>query len=293
MPSLLPISTLLQVADICQYLAANDIDKDNQLNAGAIAPSLALQIFNAKTVVRWVYSLNPNDTSLVQTGIYLYQLLGSYAIKAQRILNSVLAGAPTLTGPSNQTVSEGSNATFTVTVTGGIGPFTYAWYDHLGNLIPGATAATYIFPNAQLIDNDKYFYVKVTDSIGRQAVSGLAFLTVTAVITGFLYYSSTDPGPTLLSNSDPFTYQSSYIITHNAAISIPISVAAASNQFLVAKVPSGESAKTTWFNTNLNQGVIPPPADFVFATPVTFGGFTYYYTKQLVSLDPTQPLILS
>lgn len=289
MPSLLPTSTLLQVADICQYLAAGDISKGNALNSGVVAPSLALQIFNAKTVVRWIYNLNPNDSSLSQTGTYLYQLLGSYAIKAQQILNSALAGPPVLTGPTNQTVTEGSNATFTVSVVGA-GPFTFEWYDNLGNLITGATTSNYIFPNAQIIDTDKYFYVKVTDVNGRQTVSNIAFLTVTEVLQGFYYYGDTDYTADLQGGNDDVPYLGPFPITNGNPLSITLPIGAANNKWEIFKYPVSQGIKTTWFNTALNQGTLP---DGVFQSVLTIGSFYYIYSRVQISIDTSQPMVFS
>jgi|GEM_PF-1743115 len=290
MANLLPIPTILQIADIAQYLAANDVSQGKKLKSGFLAPALSVQIFIAKTVVRWIYNLNPSDSSLTQTSNYLFQLLGGYVAQAQSILNNVAGGLATISNPANVSINVGQNATFSVTVTS---PSSYAvqWYRN-GVPILGATGLSYTLSNAQLSDSGATFYAVATNAAGLTA-SNVATLTVTATITGYLYYSGSNPGPTLLLNEDPFSYQINYTITHNQPIDIPLTVAAASNQFLVVKVPSTESAKTTWFSTTLDQGVIPPPADFVFATPVSFGGWTYYYTKQLISLDSTVPLILS
>lgn len=290
MASVLPIPTILQVADIAQYLSANDISQGKKLKSGFLAPPLAIQIFLAKTVVRWIYNLNTSDPTLTQTSNYLFQLLGGYAAQAQAIINNVAGGVATITNPANVSINVGQNATFSVTVTSP-SPYVVQWYRN-GIIIPGATGLSYTLSNAQLADSSSTFYAVAINSAGPIS-SNVATLTVTAVITGYLYYSSSNPGPTLLLSSDPFSYQINYTITHNQPISVPLTVPAASNQFLVIKVPSTESSKSAWFNTTLNQGVIPPPADFVFATPVTFGGWTYYYTKQLISLDSTQPLILS
>lgn len=257
MPDILPISTILQVADICQYLAANDTSKNNSLKSGNLAPSLPLQIFNAKTVVRWMYNLNPSDSSLRQTANYLFQLLGSYAITAQRILSSVSANPPVITGPTSQTVPVGSSATFSVSVTGN-SPFTYEWYDHFGNLIVGATTGTYIFPNAQLTDNDKYFYVKVTDAVGRQAVSGLAFLTVTAVEVGYFYQGNTDYSTNLLANNDNVAYLGTFPITTGQPFTITFPHLGA-NEFIVVKYPDTEPTKTNYQNPvgGVDSGPIP------------------------------------
>src|SRR4051812_14866016 len=73
---------------------------------------------------------------------------------------------PTVTTPSSQTVTQGNNASFTVTASG-TGPFTYAWqflatggsvYGTLANggRISGATTATLLITSAQAADAGNY-----------------------------------------------------------------------------------------------------------------------------------------
>lgn len=282
----LPISSILQIAKVCQYLSAINVANNHTFKGADIDERLIRLIYMERTGIQRAFDLNPNDPTLRNTANYLFSILKGTA-QAQKIINNQTGILPIITGPANQSVLVGQTATFSVSMVSST-PYTLQWYLN-GVIIPGATGLTYNVTNAQLSQSGGLYSVVATNSTGSvSSVQGL--LTVTSVITGFLYYTSTDPGPTLQSNSDPFAYQSNYSITHNIPIPVPLSVAAASNQFLVIKVPSTESMKTTWFNTVFNLGGIP---DFVFATALTFGGFTYYYTKQLVSLDPSQPLILS
>lgn len=290
MPSEFSINQITQFASISQYLADNEKSSLMQLRSGSLIGNLPGLIYMENYLLQNINNLNPSISTLRGNGEYVLSLCGKYLTQAQQIQLNLGGSKPILTGPANQSVNVGANAVFSVFVVSAT-PVSYAWFRN-GVLIPGANASSYTLLNSQLTDSGSTFFVKATNAAGT-TVSSTANLTVTNSIVGYLYYSASDPGPTLVSNSDPFSYQSNYPIIHNTPISIPISVAAANNQFLVAKVPSTESAKSTWFNTNLNQGNIPPPADFVFATPVTFGGFTYYYTKTTVSLDPTQPLVLS
>lgn len=280
----------INLGKICQVLAVNDRGFQNSMMGKQLDERLPIMMYNERKAVEWVNNTNPSDPTLQGMSNYLYSLLYQYLPAAQGRLAGITGGLANIIGPTNQSVLVGANAVFSVT-TSSPTKTTFQWFMN-GVAVPGATTASLTIFNAQLSQSGSTFFVIATNAAGMQ-VSGSATLTVTQSITGFLYYSASDPGPTLLSNSDPFNYQSNFQITHNSPISVPISVAAANNQFLVVKVPSGESLKTTWFNTNLNQGNIPPPADFIFATPVSFGGFTYYYTKTTVSLDPTQPLVLT
>ena len=78
------------------------------------------------------------------------------------------------TQPQNQTVSQTSNATFTVTATGST-PFTYQWLFNGANLA-GATASSYTVANAQSANAGSYSVI-VTNAYGS-ITSSTATLTV-------------------------------------------------------------------------------------------------------------------
>jgi hypothetical protein len=238
--------------------------------------------------VQNAYNVNPNDPALIPTSEYLFGLCAPYSQYALGVIANQGQAIPVITGPTNQSVNAGQNATFSVSVVSAL-PVTYQWYDTFGNPIIGATGSSYTVVNALVSQSGSTFFVKATNAAGV-AVSNTATLTVTATITGYLYYNTSDPGPTLQANSDPFSYQESYSITHNASISVPIPSAATPNMFLIFKIPSTESAKTAWINGSLNFGSFP---DSVFQTPITFGGFTYYYTRLQATMDSTTPFVMS
>jgi hypothetical protein len=84
--------------------------------------------------------------------------------------------APTITTqPSNQTVTAGQTATFTVAATGSA-PFTYQWQRNNTN-ISGATNASYTTPVTTALDNGATFRCVVTNSAGS-VTSNSAMLTV-------------------------------------------------------------------------------------------------------------------
>jgi hypothetical protein len=86
--------------------------------------------------------------------------------------------APTITAqPSNQTVTAGQAATFTVTATG-TAPLNYQWQKN-SITISGATAATYTTPSTTASDNGSQFTVIVSNSAGS-VTSSAAVLTVDA-----------------------------------------------------------------------------------------------------------------
>jgi hypothetical protein len=89
-------------------------------------------------------------------------------------INNFSLTGPTLVGPTDQTVTESSTATFRVTVDG-IPPFSYQWLRD-GVPIPGATSATYSFSAARADDGHQYS-VRVANDCGS-VTSQTATLTV-------------------------------------------------------------------------------------------------------------------
>ena len=91
----------------------------------------------------------------------------------------VKTAAPSITTqPSNQTVTVGSTATFSVVATGTT-PLTYQWQKGT-TPVPGATAASYTTAATTSSDNGSQFEVVVTNSVGS-ITSNAATLTVTTV----------------------------------------------------------------------------------------------------------------
>ena len=85
--------------------------------------------------------------------------------------------APSITQhPSDQTVSAGQPATFTVAASGS-GPLSYQWQRD-GSDIAGATSATYTLPSASAADSGARFHAVVTNQFGS-ATSNDAVLLVT------------------------------------------------------------------------------------------------------------------
>jgi hypothetical protein len=72
---------------------------------------------------------------------------------------------PTITTqPQNQTVAQGSSATFTVMATG-TSPLSYQWMEN-GMTISGATSASYTTPPTTPADNNAQFSVVVSNGTG-------------------------------------------------------------------------------------------------------------------------------
>jgi hypothetical protein len=104
---------------------------------------------------------------------------GSVASAMATLTVNAGAVAPTITvQPSNQSVTVGQTATFSVTATG-TAPLSYQWQKNSTN-ISGATAASYTTPATTASDNGATFDVIVSNAAGSQT-SAMATLTVTVV----------------------------------------------------------------------------------------------------------------
>lgn len=287
MPSEFSIAQIIKFSGISQYLAANDKSAQKQLQSGSFIGILPQLLYMEGTLLQNLNSLNPGISTLRGTAEYVLSLCGKYAIQAQNILNSIAGGLATITGPSNQSVLVGQSASFTIGVTSS-SAYTIQWFRN-GVLIPGATGLTYTLLNVKLTDSGALFSAVVTNGAGPSS-SATGVLTVTATLQGSFYYTSTDPGPTLLASSDPFSYQETFSITNGNPWVMNVPVAATPNMFIVVKGPIGQPIKTAWNNQGVNNGPIPDPA---WQNTLAFGGMQYYYTRQAISLDPTQTLTLS
>lgn len=285
----IPIQQYIALGHISAYLAGNDTANDNALKGGSLSNGLRNLILTVTEGIEWAFSINPNDQTLDATGLYLYALCGRYISQAINILNNQAAAVPMVSGPSNQAVNVGDTATFTITITSTV-PTYIQWYKN-GVLIPGATGLSYSLLNAQLSDTNAQFSAIVTGG-PNPVSSSIGILTVTsaAIIGRFTYSADTNFYPILLTNSDPFSYGTSVTITHNAPIVFTLPSGMPANVYMLAKIPIGESVKTIWNNTALNNGLIP---DAQFEAIVQFGGFTYYASRGQISMDVTQTLTFS
>lgn len=287
-----PIPTIIQFAEQAQVLSQLKISQQNFFRSGAISPDYSRTLYMVRSGVAFLYATSPNFSTLRQTSEYLLALCRPFG--TMQIPPPPVATI-SITNPANQSTTVGGSATFCVTVTVSTGaPYTIQWFKN-GVLIVGATSPCYTQTNAQLTDNGATYNAVAMTAGLPQAVSAMATITVTAALVGDFAYMDTDPGPTLRGGSDPFSYQLQFPIVHNASFTIsavgtPIPFASSPNKFLIVRVPSTEPAKGNWFNDSFNNGIFP---DFNWQTPVTFGGKTYYYSRQGLSLNTSNTLVLS
>ena len=102
-------------------------------------------------------------------------------------VNPAPVGPSITTSPTNQTVTAGQTATFTV-VAAGTAPLSYQWQKN-GVNIAGATATSYATPVTTTSDNGSTFAVVVSNTVGT-VTSAAATLTVNAAPVAGIQVSS-------------------------------------------------------------------------------------------------------
>ena len=80
----LTVSNILDIAKISQYIATIDI-QNGSIFGRRIVPETPQILYNERKAVEWLYNLNPNASSLVETSNYLYSLCRGYNLQAQQI----------------------------------------------------------------------------------------------------------------------------------------------------------------------------------------------------------------
>jgi hypothetical protein len=245
--------TILQVATICQYLSTGDIKQKNFSGDQIPNKTLPRLIRSIRKSVQWAFGINPSDPTLNGTGPYLWALCAPYSQTALNTISNVAEAAPTVTGPANDSVIEGNNASFTIGVTSSIS-YTIQWYKN-GSPIVGANALTYVLTDAQLTDSGSTFYASVTNAAGT-VVSNTATLTVAASLIGYAYAGSADYSTELLSGTDDVPYQFTFPITHGDPLSIQFP-GLVNAEYIVIKYPSTEGVKTQYNNLPIDSGAIP------------------------------------
>jgi len=292
MADVLTIPQILNIAKLAQSLAQNDAAIKTVLNGGSLDDNLGGKIFLERMIVQAKYDKNPSDSTLRGTANYLYELLGQYAITAQNIINGTTGAVPIVSGPSNQTVNLGDQATFTIMVTSTL-LYSVKWFKNSVE-VPGQTGNSYSF-TPQQSDNGDQIYAVVTNAIGS-TTSSTATLTVNVSLTAYAAYipeTDPDPYPIISGGTDNYTYQISQAITHNQPISFTLPSGSGNNNRWIFRVPIGEALFNHYQNGPFIQGNFNN--DFNFYNPVIQNtlGYTYYISRSGLSFDISQPFQLS
>lgn len=284
---------ILEIAKISQYLSFNDKANKQFLKGGAIDNRLPTMITCERLSVQWTYDTDPVDSTLRGTSNYLFGLLGLYALQAQNILTQLDQDPPVVTGPTNQSVNVGEDATFTISVVSTLN-YTIQWQLN-GVDIPGATSLSYIVLNAQLVDSGGVYSAVVTNAAGV-GYSANATLTVTEALEGRALYSQTDPYPYLergLNLEDwGFTWQITFPITNLDPLSVTFPNTITALEYIAVEYPATQMFKTLWSNTAFNFGQIP---DSVMGRIQLIGDKFYICTRQgqRMTIDYNFPMIFS
>ncbi len=142
---------------------------------------------------------------------------------------------PNITGqPSDQNISNGGNATFTVVVTGG-GTFSYQWQKSNNgggsySNISGATAASYTLVGANNGDNGDYFRVIVTKTASN-------YICSTTVTSNAAMLNVINEPPTITASGDQEYCPSSMVpIVNSVSITDPDDISA---DLVIIQISSG------------------------------------------------------
>jgi hypothetical protein len=287
MATLKSIPTIITRAKISQVLAGNEIAE--ALVFRGIHPNEGhpMTLYMERKALEKRYAVNPSDETLRYSANYVYSLCGKYGLEADAIVANQGAGAPTVTGPDDDTASVGETASFTIVVTSTL-PYSIVWYKN-GAVVSGETGLT-LSVTAALADNGSEYYAEVTSEAGSTS-SDVATLTVTATLTASWYVGDTDYFSALSGGTDAITYGGSINVVAGTPMEFTISTAAlGNNKYHVYKYPASWGTPTTWSNTTLNNGSVP---DQAFRAIVSIGSWRYIISRLQISFDTTSSMTFS
>jgi len=197
---------------------------------------------------------------------------GSATSNAATLTVSAAAVAPSITTqPSNQTVTVGQTAAFTVVATG-TAPLSYQWQKS-GTAISGATSASYTTPATTSADNGAQFVVVVSNPVGS-VTSNAGTLTVNA--------SSTAPSITTQPANQTVTVGQTATFKVVAAGAAPLSYQWQKNGTAISGATS--ASYTTPATTSADNG-----AKFVVAVSNVAGNVTSNAATLTVNAAGTMP----
>lgn len=281
--------TVITIADISEYLVSEKIAANNFYPSQVLDTRHPILLLMERTAVDWAYSMNQNDPTLIKTGGYLYSLCGPYAPLAEQIIDDSTQSPPEITGPVDQTVNVGGDATFSVTVVSSL-PVIYQWYLN-GNPILGAVSSSYTKTDAQLDDDGEVYSVKVSNEAG-DAFSNPAILTVMADVVGYYYFGVTDYSNQLNAGIDSVPFIGTFPITVGNPLSVQFPPEAATERFIVVKYPVTETTKTNYSNAPINNGAIPSIA-FDNVKTITTWKYIFSRNGNPFSQNTSNPVIFS
>jgi len=206
---------------------------------------------------------------------------------------SVVAVAPTITTqPSNQTVTAGQTATFTV-VAAGTAPLSYQWQKNTVN-IAGAIASSYTTPATATTDSGSTFAVVVSNTAGKMTSTGATLTvnpaTVAPSITSLNPTSGLVGSPVTISGANFGTTQGTSTVQFNGTAATPTSWSAtsigvtvpagATTGNVVVTVGGAASNGVTFAVTAAGPSITSlNPASGLAGSPVTISGANFGTTQ--------------
>lgn len=266
-----PLS-VIGIAVRAQYLANAAIRNSLTYQEKPIDPDLPIKLYVERKGLQWMYNNNPSNPLLVQLANYVLSLCGGFLEQIQLIISNLAKNPPVLTGPTNQSVNVGANATFSVSAVSVL-PVFYQWYRN-GVLIPGAITSAYTVSDAQLSDSGSTFSVKATNAAGS-VTSNVVTLTVTASLIGYAYAGGTDYSVQLLNGTDNVPYLFTFPIVNGQALFVQFT-GPVSGEFLVFKYPTSQGIMDKYSNPPVDTGLIPSLA---FENVATIGSWNYVFSR--------------
>jgi beta-galactosidase len=165
--------------------AASSSEVDLSWTASATPGVTYTVLRNGVAVANGLTATSYSDTSVAASTSYSYTVEAVNAAGTSPASNAAITTTPAqgsglgsgsvttpaiTTAPSNQTVTIGQTATFSVVATGG--SLTYQWYKN-GTAIAGATGASYTTPGTTNADNGSSFTVTVSNTAGSAPSSAV------------------------------------------------------------------------------------------------------------------------
>jgi hypothetical protein len=223
-----------------------------------------------------IWTFTPQSTGVYVIYVKVTDSVSEVALSsnAQLIVESKLSILATIS-PSSAVIDLGQSVAFNSIVTGGKSPYSYQWYLN-GSAVSGATSSAWTF--APISAGYYQVYLNVTDSMGIEATSNVAYATVNSLPT-----VSTSPATvvmdvgqsrmftsTVSGGTTPYSYQwylNGSAVSGATGTSWMFTPSSAGNYtvYLIIKDTAGVSATSNTDSVDVNT----KPMVTISPTPVT------------------------
>lgn len=86
------INKYVQYGNVSSFLASMDFNRQNILSGGSFNSDLPMRLSMVTRLVEWKFNQDATDSTLINTGNYLYQLCGKYLQQAKLIIANNMPG---------------------------------------------------------------------------------------------------------------------------------------------------------------------------------------------------------